>query len=64
MEAWTSVETTYHQLFWVAHKFVVLWTKICSFGNLVLKTATSKGISNLFLFCILVAKSLYITVVT
>ena len=36
-------------LFWVTHDIAVLWTKICSFGNLVPKTATSQGISNLFL---------------
>ena len=36
------------KLFWVAHDIAVLWTKLCSFGNLVLKKATSKGITNLF----------------
>ena len=36
-------------LFWVAHDIAVLWTKLCSFGNLVLKKATSKGITNLFI---------------
>ena len=30
-------------LFWVVHKFVILWTKKCSFGNLVPKTAASNG---------------------
>ena len=36
-------------LFWVAHDIAVLWTKLCSFGNLVLKKATSQGITNLFI---------------
>ena len=36
-------------VFWVAHDIAVLWTKLCSFGNLVLKKATSQGITNLFI---------------
>ena len=37
-------------LFWVERDIAVLWTKLCSFGNLVPKIAASQGISNLFLF--------------
>ena len=38
-------------MFWVAHDIAVLWTKLCYFGNLVLKKATSEGITSLlFLF--------------
>ena len=51
-------------LFWVGHKLVVLWTKVCSLGNLVLKIAASKGISNLFLLCVLVAKSVFLCKLT
>ena len=36
-------------LFWVAHDVAVLWTKLCSFGNLVLKKTTSHGITNLYI---------------
>ena len=36
-------------MFWVALDVAVLQTKLCSFGNLVLKKTTSQGITNLFI---------------
>ena len=44
-----KVPMLHHILFWVAQDAAVLWTKRCSFGNLVLKKATSQGITNLFI---------------
>ena len=51
-------------LFWVVPDIAVLWTKLCSFGSLVPKIATSKGITNLFLlsctYCQLLINTLLI----